>query len=79
VPSGATSPALTAHLTVPTGTLAHIRLPLSGLATPQVALNGKTIWEQGKPLPEAHRFRREGDALVCELGGGRYLFEAERT
>jgi alpha-L-rhamnosidase len=79
IPLGATSPVITVNLMVPTGTRAHVRIPLHGLKRPSVTLNGKPIWEEGVPIsPGGDKFLCDGDAVAFAIIGGRYHIEIER-
>jgi alpha-L-rhamnosidase len=73
------SPAITINLTIPLGTRAHLRLPLQDIAEPTVLLNGKTIWDAGKPVESiGEKFKREGDRLVVGIAiPGTYHFEID--
>ena len=76
IPLGATSPTITINLTVPTGTRAHVRLPLLGIANPAITLNGKALWHNGVPIPPAgDKFVRDGDTVGFAIIGGRYHIE----
>jgi len=80
VPLGATEPAIAVSLTIPTGTRAHVRFPLRGLNAPTIRLNGKPVWEAGRPVPPSgEKFAREGDALTFAILGGRYHIEIARS
>ncbi len=76
IPLGATTPAITVNLTVPTNTRAHVRLPLLGIADPDITLNGKAVWHRGVPIPPAgDKFIRDGDTVAFAIIGGRYHIE----
>ncbi len=79
IPGGAPSPAITVNLTAPTGSRAHVRIPLLGLSSPSVRLNGKSIWKKGVPDGgSGDKFVRDGDAIAFSILGGRYHIELER-
>ena len=65
--------ALTVNFTVPEGALASVRIPLpQDIAAPQVDINGSRVWEQGRPLPGASKYRREGSSLAFAASAGTY-------
>lgn len=79
IPLGTNSPAITVHLTVPTGTRAHIRVPLKGMLAPTIHFNGKSVWDKGSPIaPAGDKFIPDGDAVSFYIIGGRYLVEIFR-
>ncbi len=79
IPLGAKSPAITVHLTIPSQSRAHIRVPLDGIPAPTIRLNGKPMWEAGKAIaPAGDKFIPDGDAVAFHIIGGRYLVEVER-
>ena len=80
IPLSTIAPAVTVSLTVPTGTRAHVRIPLHNIERPSITLNGKTVWKEGEPIsPSGDKFLRDGDAVAFAIIGGQYQIEIERS
>jgi alpha-L-rhamnosidase len=64
-------------ISIPTNTWATVKLPVTGMITPEISEGGNLIYTKGSPvnLPEEIKFVEAlEDVIIFEVGSGNYSF-----